>query len=132
MGVHGSRHLADKPLLFSSWRGSSHLLMCFSHFSPLETISTSSSASLYHHLPILSVFSDVSCQVVFGHIFTVVVCPSQSRSPLLLFPITTMSFIYLDMLSSSLLLTCAYQCNLFCLGMLTFGTRWHSLVLSGF
>ena len=51
------------------------------HLSPLETISTSSWASLYHHLPVLSMFSHFSCQFVFSHIFSVVVCPSQSRSP---------------------------------------------------
>ena len=38
-------------------------------FSPLETISTSLWASLYHQLPVLSVFSHVSCQFVFAHIF---------------------------------------------------------------
>ena len=48
-------------------------------FSPLETISTSLWASLYHHLPVLSVFSHVSCQFVFAHIFSVVVDPSPFR-----------------------------------------------------
>ena len=33
-----------------------------SPFSPLETISTSLWASLYHHLPVRSVFSHVNCQ----------------------------------------------------------------------
>ena len=82
----------------------------FPPFSPVETISTSLRASLYHHIPVLSVFSHVSC-----HIFSVVVRPSQSRSPPLLFPGTTTSIIFLDKLSSSLLLTCPYQCNRFCL-----------------
>ena len=53
----------------------------FSPFSPLETISTSLLASLYHNLPVLSVFSHVSCQFVFSHIFSGVVRPSQTRSP---------------------------------------------------
>ena len=58
------------------------LILCvFSPFSPLETISTSLWASLYHHLPVLSVFSHVSCQFVFAHIFSVVVDPSTSRPP---------------------------------------------------
>ena len=48
-------------------------------FSPSETISTYLWASLYHHLPVLSVFSHVSCQFVFAHIFSVVVDPSLSR-----------------------------------------------------
>ena len=52
-----------------------------SSFSPLETISTSVWTSLYHHLPVLSVFSHVSCQFVFAHIFPVVVDPSPSRPP---------------------------------------------------
>ena len=34
--------------------------MDYSPFSPLETISTSLWASLYHHVPVLSVFSHVS------------------------------------------------------------------------
>ena len=50
--------------------------IAFSPFSPLETISTSSWASLHHHFPVLSVFSHVSCQFVFSHVFSVVVCPS--------------------------------------------------------
>ena len=53
----------------------------FSPFSPLETISTYLWASLYHHLPVLSVFSHVSCQFVFAHTFSVVVDPSVSRPP---------------------------------------------------
>ena len=40
-------------------------------FSHLETISTSLWASLYHHLPVLPVFSRVSCQFVSVHIFPV-------------------------------------------------------------
>ena len=41
--------------------------------------------------PVLSVFSHVSCQFIFVHIFPGVVDPSPSRPPLLLFPGTTMS-----------------------------------------
>ena len=89
--------------------------LCVDTFSPLETISTSLWASLYHHLPVLSVFSHVSCQFVFVHIFSVIVNPSPSRPPLLLFPGTTMSIIFLDKLSSCLLLICPYRCNRFCL-----------------
>ena len=97
-------------------------------FSPLETISSSLWASLYHHLPVLSVFSHVSCQFVFGHIFSVIVCPSQSRWPLLLFSGTTMPIIFLDRLSSSVLLTCPpYQCNRFCLKNVDI---WHTLASS--
>ena len=49
--------------------------------------------------------------------------------PLLLYPGTTMSIICLERLSSSLLLTCPYQCNRFCLRNVDL---WHPLVLSGF
>ena len=68
-----------------------------------------------------------SCQFVCSHIFSVVVGPSQCRSPLLLFPGTTMSIIFLDMLFSSLLLTCPYQCNHFCLRNVDI---WHTLASS--
>ena len=62
----------------------------------IETISTSLWASLYHHIPVLSVFSYVSCQFVFGHIFSVVVDPSHGLGrPLLLFPVTSMSITFL-------------------------------------
>ena len=57
------------------------LILYLTFFSPLEIISTSLWASLYHHLPVLSVFSYVSCQFVFVHIFSVVVNPSPSRLP---------------------------------------------------
>ena len=58
-----------------------------------------------------------SCQlsVRIFHIFPVVVKPSPSRPPLLLFPGTTMSIIFLEMLFSFLLLMCRYQFKLFCL-----------------
>ena len=107
--------------------GYTKILQLFSPFSPLETISTSSWASLHHHFPVLSVFSHVSCQFVFSHIFSVVVCPSQSRSPLLLFPVTSMSITFLDRLSAYLLLTCPYQCNRFCLRNVDI---WHTLASS--
>ena len=96
-------------------------------FSPLETISTSLWASLYHHLPVLSVFSHVNCQFVFAHIFSVVVDPSPSRPPLLLFPGTTMSIICLDKLSFSLLVICPYRFNRFCLRNVDI---WHTLASS--
>ena len=96
-------------------------------FSPLETISTSLWASLYHHLPVLFVFSHVSCQFVFGHIFSVVVDPSLPRSP----PSSLLRYDnvlhFLARLSSSLLLTCPYQCNLFCLRNVDI---WHTLASS--
>ena len=44
--------------------------------------------------------------------------------PLLLFPGTTMSIIFLDKLSSSLLLMCPYKCNRFCLRNVDI---WHFL-----
>ena len=47
--------------------------------------------------------------------------------PLLLFPGTTMSIIFLDMLSSSLLLICPYQFNRFCLRNVDIG---HTLASS--
>ena len=47
--------------------------------------------------------------------------------PLLLFPGTTMPIIFLDMLSSSLLLTCPYQCNRFCLRNVDI---WHTFATS--
>ena len=62
-------------------QNSLYKLHIFSPFSPLETISTSVWTSLYHHLPVQSVFSHVICQFVFTHIFSDVVSPSQFRSP---------------------------------------------------
>ena len=47
--------------------------------------------------------------------------------PLLLFPGTTTSIIFLYMLSSSLLLTCPYQCNRFCFRNVDI---WHTLASS--
>ena len=79
-------------------------------FSPLETISTSLWASLYHHIPVLSVFSHVSCQFVSAQIFSVVVDPSPSRTP-----------------PSSLLLICPYRFNRFCLRNVGI---WHTLASS--
>ena len=95
-------------------------------FSPLETIFTSLWASLYHLFQdcLLSVMSAVSSYLV---IFSVVVDPSQSTSPLLLFPGTTVSIIFHEMLSSSLLLTCPYPCNRFCLRNVDI---WHTLASS--
>ena len=75
---HYTGHLS--VVVFIDW------MLIFGHhrdkiffFSPLETISTSLWASLYHHLPVLSVFSHVSCQFIFVHIFPVVVDPSPSN-----------------------------------------------------
>ena len=67
------------------------------YFSPFE-ISTSLWASLHHYFTVLSVFSHVSSQLIFVHIFPGVVNPSPSMPP-----------------PSSLLLMCPYQFNLFCL-----------------
>ncbi len=103
------------------------IFLNFSPLTPLETIATSLWASLYHHLPVLSVFSHVSCQFVFAHIFSVVVDLSPSRPPLLLFPGTSMSIIVLDKLSSSLLLICTYKYNRFCLRNVDI---WHTLASS--
>ena len=50
-------------------------------FSPLETISTFSWASLHHHFPVVSVFCHVSCHLIFFHILPGVVEPSLSRPP---------------------------------------------------
>ena len=47
--------------------------------------------------------------------------------PLLLFPVTSMSITFLDRLSASLLLTCPYQCNRFCLRNVAI---WHTLASS--
>ena len=99
----------------------------FSPFSSLETTSTSLWASLYHHLPVLSVLYHVSSQFVFAHIFSVVVDPSPCRPPLLLFLGTTMSIIFLDKLSSSLLLICPYNFNRFCLRIVDI---WHTNLAS--
>ena len=96
--------------------------------SPLETISTSLWASLHHHFPLLSVFRHISCQFILLHILLGVVNPSPSRPPLLLFPGTTMPIIFLEILSS-LLLMCPYQFLSFSVsGMLTFGIVCYSLV----
>ena len=47
--------------------------------------------------------------------------------PLLLFPVTSMSITFLDRLSASLLLTCPYQFNRFCLRNVDI---WHTLASS--
>ena len=96
------------------------LMWCF---SPLETISTSLWASLYHHLTVLSVFSHVSCQFVFGHIFSVVVGRSQSRSP----PSSLPRYDHVHHLLHG-----RTNVIVFVSGTLTFGTLWHPLVLSCF
>ena len=99
--------------------------LTYSPFSPLETISTSLWASLYHHLPVLSAFCHVSCQFVFVH--TLLSIHPRLCRPLLLFPGTTMSTIFLDTLSSSLLLICPYKFNRSCLRNVDI---WHTLVSS--
>ena len=71
-------------------------------------------------------FRDHFCGPVFViisyllFIFPDVVNPSPSRPPLLLFPGTTMSIIFLERLSS-LLLMCPYQFSLFCLRNVAIG-----------
>ena len=95
-----------------------------SPLSPLETISNTLWASLYHHLPVLYVFSHVSCQFVFAHILSIHL---RVGRPLLLFPGATMSIIFLDKLSSSLLLICPYRFNRFCLRNVDI---WHTLASS--
>ncbi len=96
-------------------------------FSPLEIISTSLWASLYHHLPVLAVFSHVSCQFVFAHIFSVVVDPSPPRPPPSSLTRYDHAHNFFDMLSSSLLLICPYQLNSFCLRNVDI---WHPLASS--
>ena len=109
-------------------------IVCFHLCGPVFTIIfqyclfSSLWASLHHHFPVLSIFSHLSCQLVFLYIFSVVVDPSPSRPPLLLFPGTTLSIIFLDRLSSSLLLICPYQFNRFCLRNVDI---WHTLASSG-
>ena len=93
-------------------------------FSPLETISTSLWASLYHNLPVQSVFCNVSCQFVFVMSSRLLSVHLSLGRPLLLFPVTSMSITFLDRLSASLLLTCPYQCNRFCLRNVDI---WHTL-----
>ena len=101
--------------------------MFHNDLSPLETISTYLWASLYHHLPVLSVFSHVSCQFVFAHIFSVVVDPSPSRPPPSSLPRYDHFHNFLDKLSSSLLLICPYKFNRFCLRNVDI---WHTLASS--
>ena len=71
-----------------------------------------------------------SCQLSFHMcgIFSDVWEPSPPRPPFLLFPCTTMSIIFLERFSSSFLLTCPYQCNLFCLAF--FGIFFWFLIWS--
>ena len=108
-------------------------LTYFSPFSPLETISTSLWANLYHHLPVLSVSSTVcfqSCQFVSSYLLIssrLLSIHLRLGRPLLLFPGTTMSIIFLDKLSSSLLLICPYRFNRFCLRNVVI---WHTLASS--
>ena len=78
------------------------------------------------------ILSYVICQFIYFQILPGVVNPSPSRLPLLLFPGTTMSIIFLERLCFSLLLVYPYQFNLFCLRNVTFGILWHPLVLPGF
>ena len=103
--------------------------MFHNDLSPLETISTSLWASLYHHLPVLSVFSHVSCQFVLILLISSRLLSIHLRlgRPLLLFPGTTMSIIFLDKLSSSLLMICPYTFNRFCLRNVDI---WHTLASS--
>ena len=70
-----------------------------------------------------------SCQLSFRifHIFPVLsIHPCRGHS-LLHFPCTTMSIIFLERLSSSLLLMCPCQFNLFCLRNVDI---WHTLASS--
>ena len=100
------------------------LLVLFSYFSPLETISKSLWARLHHHFPVLSVFSHVSCQFIFVHIFPVVVDPSPSRPPpASSLPLYDQVHRFLERLSSSLLLihVCPTKYIVSVSGMLTFG-----------
>ena len=103
--------------------------MCyvFSPFTALETIPTSLWASLHHHFPVLSVFSHVSCQFIFFISSRVLSIHIRLGRPLILFPGTTMSIIFIERLSSSLLLMCPYQFNIFCLRNVDI---WHTLAHS--
>ena len=90
--LYAFKHLATGTMIkqiyvTTTWSHNMFLLKCYVALQPLclslslETISISSWARLYHHISLLSVFSHVSCQFVFGHIFSGVVGRSQSRSP---------------------------------------------------
>ena len=82
------------------------------------------SQNMSHNRPtILSVFSHVSCQFVFAHIFLVVVNPSPSRPP----PSSLPRYDHAHYFSSSLLLICPYQFNRFCLRNVDI---WHTLASS--
>ena len=96
----------------------------FSPFAPLETISTSLWASLHHHLPVPSVFSHVSYHFIFFISFS---RRLRLGRPLILFPGTTVSIIFLERLSSSLLMMCPYQFNRFYLRNIDI---WHTLAPS--
>ena len=95
-----------------------------------ETISTSLWASLHHHFSVLSVFRNVCGQFICFHISPVAVDPYPPRPPPLLFPDTNMPIIFLERLSSSLLLKTSVHTNLVVSvsGMLTFGILWHHLL----
>ena len=99
--------------------------MFHNDLSPLETISTSLWAGLYHHLPVLSVFSHVSSYLLISS--RLLSIHLRLGHPLLLFPGTTMSIIFVDKLSSSLLLICPYKFNRFCLRNVDI---WHTLASS--
>ena len=95
--------------------------------STLETIFTSLWASLHHHFPVLS-FSFKSAVISYLFIyFRLLSIHLRLGRPFPLFPSTTRSIIFLERLSSSLLLVCPYQCNRFCLRNVGI---WHTLASS--
>ena len=118
LGAMSSRMLLDIIVCEHS-----HLFLTFRDHG----ISTSLWAILYiiFQYCLFSVMSAVSSYLVMSSMLLSVHL-SLGR-PLLLFPVTSMSITFLDRLSDSLLLTCPYQCNRFCLRNVDI---WHTLASS--
>ena len=100
--------------------------MFHNDLSPLETISTSGPVfTIILQYCLFSVMSAVSSYLLISS--RLLSIHLRLGRPLLLFPGTTMSIIFLDKLSSSLLLICPYKFNRFCLRNVDI---WHTLASS--
>ena len=96
-------------------------------FSPLETISTSLWASLHNHFQycLFTVMSAVSLYLLISS--RLLSLHLRLGRPLVLFPGTIMSILFLERLSSSLLLIYPCRCNRFSLRN---ADIWHTLTYS--
>ena len=89
------------------------------HFFVGQSLPSSSSTVCFQSLSAVSSYVLISSRLLSIHL--------HLGRPLLLFPGTTMSIIFLDKLSSSLLLICPYRFNRFCLRNVDI---WHTLASS--